>query len=168
MIPARIIRSEAELAAVAADSLVCPAFTPESVYQAGGRGTFSEPGVEEDHSSAAVWEMSTGAYETQVLDEDREMWVLWDAAAPGPSRPSRGEDSPDWMSSVPGRSPMRVAHMSRDEAVEALEDALQSPPKDEVPEVRLHVSLWRRTKQRHDFYLVNSTPQGTPPGTHKW
>lgn len=168
MIPVRIIRTEADLAAVTADSLVCPAYDVGSVYQSGGRGVFSEPGVEEDHSAAAVWEMSTGAYETQVLDEEREMWVIWDAAAPGPSRPSRGEDSPDWLSVVPGRVPRMIAHMTRAEAVGALNEALVNPPADEVAEPRLHVSLWRRTKQRHDFYLVNSTPQGTAPGTHAW
>lgn len=168
MIAVRTIRSEDELRAVAADSLVCPAYHPESVYQAGGDGTFGEPGEKQWMPVPALWEWATGAYETQVLDEDREMWVLWDAAAPRLTRPPRGADSPDWMSLVPGRTPKMIAHMSRDDAAETLEEALRCPPTDETPNPGAHVSLWRRTKERRDFYLVSSTPQGTAQGEHSW
>jgi hypothetical protein len=89
----RVVRSEAELHAVAPDSLVCAAYAPASVYQVGGDGRWSEPGLEEEIPTPALWEFLTGAYETIILDEDREVWVLYDSAAQRDVRPRHGEDS---------------------------------------------------------------------------
>ena len=118
--PVRVIRSEADLAATAANSLVCPAWDPATVFQAGGDGTWMEPGEGDEFPTAALWEYMTGAYEDIVMDEDREVWVLYDAALPC-DRPLRSPDSPDWMSMINNRSERFVTHGSLAEARAALE-----------------------------------------------
>lgn len=91
MDPYRTVRSEAELDAVATDSLVCPAYFLGSVYEKAAPNERVEPGSGDTIPTAALWEVMTGSYETIDLDEDREPWVLIDAAAPnGPAAPRPG------------------------------------------------------------------------------
>lgn len=101
MTPVRVIRSVAGLAAVAADSLICPAWDPATVYQAGADGRWVEPGTEDDIPTPALWEFLTGSHDALILEEDREVWVLWDAAA-RVDAPPRAPGTPDWAVTLDG------------------------------------------------------------------
>lgn len=90
MNPLRIVRSEAAREAVAPGSLVCAAYSLRTIFEKQNTNEWVEPGCEEAWSTAAIWEHMTGAYETIVLDDDREVWVLIDAAAPELVRPPPG------------------------------------------------------------------------------
>lgn len=164
MIPTRIIRSVEELKTLTGNSIVCAPYHPQHVFQVGGDGSWQEPGVEESLDSAGLWEWITGAHETHVLDDEREIWVIWDAAAKL-ERPLRSPDSPDWLSIVPGRSPERIPHRTRDEAVQALEYGMAHPAEELG---RYNYSLWYRTKDRRDFDWAGGASQDTRPGETNW
>ncbi|WP_138418716.1 hypothetical protein [Sinomonas gamaensis] len=70
--PVRSVRTENQLGSLAADSIVCGTHDPGHVFQAGGNGDWFEPRSEEPFTTAALWEFLTGAYETIIVDEDRE------------------------------------------------------------------------------------------------
>ena len=118
----RVITSEAELAGLAADSLVCPAWDEATVHQYGGDGTWIEPGVEDELPTASLWEFLTGSHSDIVMDEDREIWVLFDAAQKR-RRPDRAPSSPDWLTMAnAGRDERFLTHHSLDEARHAIEE----------------------------------------------
>ncbi|MDQ0732179.1 hypothetical protein [Arthrobacter sp. B1I2] len=115
---------------VATDSLVSAAYGLRAFYEKSGPGRWVESGSEEYIPTAAVWELLTGAYETIILDEDREIWVLIDAAAPGPVRPPRGPDSPDFLTRahLRDRSTERVTHATLDEARAGIKSLVAGRP----------------------------------------
>lgn len=140
----RVITSEAELAGLAADSLVCPAWHEATVHQYGGDGTWVEPGVEDELPTDALWEFLTGSHSDIVMDEDREIWVLFDAACKR-RRPDRAPSSPDWLTMAnAGRDERFLTHRSLDEARHAIEElcsqeggapaalAIRTRPKDDI------------------------------------
>lgn len=162
MKPYRIVRSEAELDAVAVDSLVCPAYSLRGIYEKSAPNEWVEPGSEETVPTAALWEMLTGSYESLVMDEDREVWVLIDAAAPPPVRPTRPEGSPEYASRSQNRSVEFISHMSLEEARQAVEDAVG----DGVT-VGL-TSIWRRRGEAYDYRAFEFVAPGTAVADFPW
>ncbi|HEX9088864.1 MAG TPA: hypothetical protein VF867_15205 [Arthrobacter sp.] len=165
MQPFRIVRSEAELEAVATDSLVSGAYCLKSIHEKSGPNAWVEPGSEEAISTAALWEVLTGAYETIILDEDREVWVLIDAAAPGPVRPPRGEDSPDYLTRA----------RSGDRDIEWVTHAILAEARAEIEALlgagtaaRNMLIYARADKDRIDFYPVEHIAAGTAAAGLPW
>lgn len=165
MQPSRIVRSEAELEAVATDSLVSAAYGLECIYEKSGPGRWVEPGSAESIPTAAVWELLTGAYETIILDEDREVWVLIDAAAPGPVRPPRGPESPDFLTRAqPGdRGTEWVTHATLAEARAEIESLVAGRPS--AGNLLIYT---RPDKNRIDFYSAVFMPPGTGLNELSW
>ncbi|WP_422758888.1 hypothetical protein [Paenarthrobacter sp. C1] len=162
MQPARTVHSEAELEAVATDSLVSAAYGLRYIYEKSGPNEWVEPGSEETFTTAGVWEFLTGSYETLVLDEDREVWVLIDAAAPGPVRPPRPVDSPDYATRIQLRSNDIVVHHTLEEAQQAIEDAVGTG-------VTVgHTNIWHRAKDAYDFRPSVYIAPGTPVPDFPW
>lgn len=162
MEPSRIVRSETELEAVAVDSLVCPAYYLSSVYEKAAPNEWVEPGSDETISTAALWEVMTGAYETLVLDEDREAWVLIDAAAPKLVRPPRAQSSPDYATRVQTRSAEIMTHLTLDEARAAIEAAVGDGA------TVGHTNIWHRTAGEHVFRASVYIDPGTTVAGFPW
>lgn len=162
MDPYRIVRSETELDAVAIDSLVCPAYYPGSIYEKAAPNEWVEPGCEETIPTAAVWEVMTGAYEGLVLDEDREVWVLIDAAAPKPVRPPRPESSPNYATRVSTRDPVILSHASMEDARAAIEEAVG----DGVTVG--HTNIWTRQPANVVFRSSVHIAPGTAVADFPW
>jgi hypothetical protein len=165
MQPSRIARSETELEAVAIDSLVSGAYCLRSIHEKSGRNAWVEPGCEDEVTTAALWEVLTGAYETIILDEDREVSVLIDAAAPQPVRPPRGEDSPDFLTRarLGDRNTEWVTHVSLAEARAEIESLIGAwAAADNM------LIYARQDKDRIDFYPVEHTEGGTALGEPPW
>jgi hypothetical protein len=163
MNPYRTVRSEAELEAVATDSLVCLAYYLGSIYEKAAPNEWVEPGCEETITTAAVWEVMTGAYETLVIDEDREVWVLIDAAAPKLVRPPRPETSPDYATRVQLRTNEIMTHQTLEEAHKAIEDAVG----DGVTVG--HTNIWHRsTREAYDFHPSVYIQPGTAVPDFPW
>jgi hypothetical protein len=100
----------------------------------------------------------TGAYETIILDEDREVWVLIDAAAPQPVRPPRDEDSPDYLTRAPlgDRNTEWVTHASPAEARAEIESLIGAGTAAD------NMLIYARLdKDRIDFYPVEHIEAGT-------
>jgi hypothetical protein len=162
MEPYRTVRSEAELDAVAIDSLVCPAYFLGSVYEKAAPDEWVEPGSEETITTAALWEVMTGSYETLVLDEDREAWVLIDAAAPKLERPPRPEKSPDYATRVQLRSNEIMVHHTLEEAQQAIEASVGSG-------VTIgHTNIWHRSRDAYDFRPSVYIQPGTAVADLPW
>jgi hypothetical protein len=155
MDPYRIVRSEAELEAVATDSLVCPAYYLGSIYEKAAPNEWVEPGSGETIPTAAVWEVMTGSYEGLIMDEDREVWVLIDAAAPKLVRPPRPENSPDYAIRVQSRSAEFMTHFTLEEARQAIEDAVGDGL------TVGHTNIWFRARDAYDFRSSVHIPHGT-------
>jgi hypothetical protein len=162
MEPYRTVRSEAELDTVAIDSLVCPAYFLGAVYEKTAPNAWVEPGCEETITTAALWEVMTGSYETLVLDEDREAWVLIDAAAPALVRPPRPEDSPDYATRVQLRTNEIMVHQTLEEAQQAIEAAVGTG-------VTIgHTNIWHRSRAAYDFRPSVYIPHGTAAADFPW
>ncbi|MET4144289.1 hypothetical protein [Arthrobacter sp. UYCo732] len=162
MNPYRIVRSEAELDAVAIDSLVCPAYYLSAIHEKSAPNEWVEPGSEDTLPTAAVWEVMTGSYETLVMDEDREAWVLIDAAAPKLVRPPRPATSPDYATRVQNRAAEFVTHQTLDEARQAIEDAVGDG-------VTIgHTNIWKRPKDAYDYRSHVHIPAGTAVSQFPW
>ena len=162
MQPFRTVRSQAELEAVATDSLVCPAYFLGAIYEKSGPDSWVEPGCEEAFTTAAVWEVMTGSYETLVLDEDREVWVLIDAAAPALVRPPRREDSPDYATRVQLRTNEIMVHHTLEEAQQAIEAAVGTGS------TVGHTNIWHRSRDAYDFRPSVYIPHGTAAADFPW
>lgn len=54
---------------------------PSSLFQKGTGDEWVEPGTDVEWPSTAVWEFLIGSYERFIPDEERQVWVIWDAAA---------------------------------------------------------------------------------------
>lgn len=165
MQPYRIVRSEAELEAVATDSLVSAAYNLSYIYEKSGPNEWVEPGSEDTIPTAAVWELCTGAYETVILDEDREMWVLIDTAAPKPVRPPRGPDSPDFLTRarLGDRNAEWVTHHTLEEARAEIESLVAGRPSAGILQIYV-----RPDKNRLDYYGSVFLPAGTALETLPW
>ena len=162
MEPYRIVRSEAELEAVATDSLVCPEYFLGAIYEKSAPNSWVEPGCEETITTAAVWEVMTGAYETLVLDEEREVWVLIDAAAPALVRPPRCEESPDYATRVQMRTNEIMGHQTLEEAQQAIEAAVGTG-------VTVgHTNIWHRSRDAYDFRPSIHIAPGTRVTDFPW
>jgi hypothetical protein len=162
MEPYRTVRSEAELEAVATDSLVCPAYYLGSIYEKAAPNEWVEPGSEETIPTAAVWEVMTGSYEGLIMDEDREVWVLIDAAAPKLVRPPRPEKSPDYATRVQLRSAEFMTHFTLDEARQAIEEAVG----DGVTVG--HTNIWKRPRDSYQYRSIVHITAGTPAADFPW
>lgn len=158
----RVIRSEEELEAVAIDSLVCPAYYLGAIYEKAAPNKWVEPGCEDSIPTAALWEVMTGSYETLVLDEDREAWVLIDAAAPKLVRPPRPADSPDYATRVQTRTAEIMVHHTLDEARQAIETAVGDG-------VTIgHTNIWKRARDAYDFRPSVYIKPGTAVADFPW
>jgi hypothetical protein len=165
MNPYRVVRSEAELEAVATDSLVSGAYCLKSIHEKSGPNSWVEPGCEDEVTTAALWEMLTGAYETIILDEDREVWVLIDAAAPQPVRPPRAEDSPDYLTRarLGDRNAEWVTHANLAEARAEIESLIGAGTSAD------NMLIYARTdKNRIDFYPVEHIAASTAAAGLPW
>lgn len=165
MQPSRIVRSEAELEAVATDSLVSAAYDLDYIYEKSGRNSWVEPGCDEAIPTAAVWELLTGAYETIILDEDREVWVLIDTAAPKPVRPPRGPESPDFLTraQLGDRNTEWVTHATLAEARTEIESLVAGRPS--TGNLLIYT---RPDKNRIDFYSAVFIKPGTSLNELPW
>lgn len=162
--PVRVIRSEEEMRALAPDSLACPAYSPESVCQKDGEDSWYEPGTDEAFTTAGTWEWMTGAYETTILDEDREVWVLWDAAEKDTvKRPLRGEDSHDYLTLVRGEDPEYVTHPTLEAARALIEDRLANGPSEAGMNI-----FQRPSKEDTDFRPAGYFAPGTELSQLPW
>ncbi|ACL42043.1 hypothetical protein Achl_4092 (plasmid) [Pseudarthrobacter chlorophenolicus A6] len=162
MEPYRIVRSEAELEAVATDSLVCPAYYLGSIYEKSAPNEWVEPGSEETIPTAAVWEVMTGSYDGLVMDEDREVWVLIDADAPKLIRPPRSEKSPDYATRVQLRTAEFMTHHTLAEAQKAIEDATG----DGVTVG--HTNIWKRPRDSYEYRSIVHIKAGTAAADFPW
>lgn len=160
--PLRVIRSEAGLDAVAPNSLVCPAWNPAEVFQAGREGTWNEPSVDDDYTTAALWEYLTGSYNDIVMDGDREIWVLYDAAVPCP-RPLRSPDSPDWLTMVNSRAERFTTHTSLAEAQAVIEAECSRPGGADSP-----LAIRHREKDDHVYRMYTYFDKGTTAEQLPW
>jgi len=162
MNPYRIVRSEAELEEVATDSLVSGAYCLKSIHEKSGPNAWVEPGCEEMITTAALWEILTGAYETIILDEDREVWVLIDAAAPDLVRPPRGADSPDYLTraGLGDRDTEWVTHATLAKARAEIESLIGAGTAADSMLIYA-----RADKNRIDFYPVEHIKAGTSADT---
>lgn len=165
MQPSRVVRSEAELEAVDTDSLVSAAYNLGYIHEKSGPNSWVEPGGEEAISTAALWEHLTGAYETIILDEDREVWVLIDAAAPGPVRLPRGPDSPDFLTraQLGDRKSEWVTHATLAEARAEIESLVAGGPS--TGNLLIYT---RPDKNRIDFYPIAFMKPGTALNELPW
>jgi hypothetical protein len=146
-------------------SLVSAAYSLRTIFEKQNTNEWVEPGSEEVWTTAAVWEHTTGAYETIILDEDREVWVLIDAAAPQPVRPPRGADSPDFLTRarLGDRNAEWVAHTSLAEARAEIESLVAGRPAAD------HLLIYaRQDKNRIDFYPVEHLKPGTALADLPW
>ncbi|RKR29807.1 hypothetical protein [Arthrobacter oryzae] len=165
MQPFRIVRSEAELEAVAPGSLGSAAYSLRTIFENQNTNEWVEPGCEETWTTAAVWEHMTGAYETIILDEDREVWVLIDAAAPQPVRPPRGADSHDFLTRAQpgGRDTEWVTRASLADARAEIEALIGAGTATD------NMVIYARTdKERIDFCPVGHVEAGTSADTLPW
>jgi hypothetical protein len=162
MDPYRIVRSEAELEAVATDSLVCPAYYLGSIYEKAAPNEWVEPGCEDTLTTAAVWEVMTGSYDGLVLDEDREVWVLIDTAAPKLLRPPRPETSPDYATCVQLRTNEIMTHLTLKEAQTAIEEAVG------YGVTVGHTNIWKRSRDSYDFRPSVYIAPGTAVAEFPW
>jgi hypothetical protein len=104
----------------------------------------------------------TGSYETLVLDEDREAWVLIDAAAPALVRPPRPEGSPDYATRVQLRTNEIMVHQTLEEAQQAIEAAVGTG-------VTIgHTNIWHRSRDAYDFRPSVYIPHGTAAADLPW
>jgi hypothetical protein len=165
MQPFRTVRSEAALEAVTPGSLVSAAYSLRTIFEKQNTNEWVEPGSEEVWTTAAVWEHMTGAYETIILDEDREVWVLIDAAAPEPVRPPRGEDSHDFLTRARfgDRNAEWVTHATLAEARAEIESLIAGRPS--VGHLLIYA---REDKNRIDFYTVEFFQPGTALADLPW
>lgn len=165
MQPFRIVRSEADLEAVIPGSLVSAAYSLRTILEKQNTNEWVEPGSEEIWTTAAAWEHMTGAYETIILDEDREVWVLIDAEAPQPVRPPRGADSPDFLTRarLGDRNTEWVTHKTLAEARAEVESLIGAGTAAD------NMLIYARTdKNRIDFYPVEHIVAGTTAAGLPW
>lgn len=162
MQPYRIVRSQAELDAVAIDSLVCPAYSLRDIYEKAAPNEWVEPGCADTTPTAALWEIMTGSYETLVMDEDREVWVLIDAAAPKLVCPARPESSPDYATRVQSRDEEFLTHQTLEDAQQAIEEAVG----DGVTVG--HTNIWKRPRGAYDFRSSVYIRPGTAATEFPW
>jgi hypothetical protein len=149
------IQSQAQLDAMAIDSVACPAYSPESIFQKQAPNEWVGPGSDEVWSTEAVWEWATGTYEDLVMDEDREMWVVYDAAAPKQERPPRPAGTHDWATRMESREPVYVTHSSRDDALAAIAAEIGDG------ETAGRTNLWARPQGDYVFRSHLFFPPGT-------
>ena len=161
MRPFSIAYSEAAIEALPNDSLVCPPHYPASIYQKSAANEWVEPGCVETIPTNALWEVMTGSYDGYVPDEEREVWVIYDATyAGGP--PPRPKSSPDYATRVQSREPECVLHDTLDEARTAIETAVG----DGVTVG--HTSVWHRSAIDHVFRASEYIEPGTPVAKFPW
>lgn len=160
--PLRVIRSETELGEAAPNSLVCPAWNPADVFQAGGDGTWNEPCETDSYTTAALWEYLTGSHDDIVMDEDREIWVLFDAAVPC-TRPPRSPDSPDWLTMVNSRDERFLTHRSLSEARAVIEAECSRPGG-----TASSLAIRFRPKDDHVYRGFSFFAKGTTPDQLPW
>jgi hypothetical protein len=160
MRPFSIAYSEAAIQALPSDSLICPPFHPESIYQKGSDG-WVEPGVEDTIPTSALWEVLTGSYDGYVPDEEREVWVIYDATYKA-GRPPRPKSSPDYATRVQARDPEMALHGTLDEARAAIEAAVGSGV------TAGHTNIWHRTAVDHVFRASVYIEPGTPVAEFPW
>lgn len=158
----RVIRSEAELEAVATDSLVCPAYYLGAIYEKAAPNEWVEPGCEDSIPTAALWEVMTGSYDGLVMDEDREAWVLIDAAAPKLVQPHRPDDSPDYATRVQLRTAEFIVHHTLEEARQAIEAAVG----DGVTVG--HTNIWKRPRDSYEYRSIVYIQPGTAVADFPW
>lgn len=149
------IRSQEQLEALGIDSVACPAYHPATIFQKQAPNEWVEPGSDEVWSTEAVWEFSTGAYEDLVMDEDRAMWVVYDAAAPKQERPPRSADSHDWATRMDTRTPVYLTHPSREAALDAIRAGIGDG------QTSGRTNIWRRPEGEYNFRSQEYFPPGT-------
>lgn len=162
MDPYRVVRSAAELDAVAIDSLVCPAYYLGSIYEKAAVNQWVEPGSEEAIPTAAVWEVMTGSYDGLIMDEDREVWVLIDAAAPKLVRPPRPGTSPDYATRVQTRTAEFMTHLTLEAARQSIEEAVGSGA------TVGHTNIWVRSRDAYEYRSSVHIAHGTPVADFPW
>lgn len=162
MQPSRTVRSEAELEAVATDSLVSAAYGLRYIYEKAAPNKWVEPGSEDAITTAALWEVLTGSYEGLVLEEEREVWVLIDSVVAEPVRPPRPKSSPDYATRVSSRTPVIVTHQTLEEAQAAIEAAAG----DGV--IEGHTNIWKRSPDTYEFRSSVYIKPGTAAKDFPW
>ncbi|WP_026535761.1 hypothetical protein [Arthrobacter sp. H14] len=160
MIPERVVRSIEELHAVPQGSLVCAAYNPDEIYQRDGEG-FIEPGSPDTSRTPSVWEFLTGSYEEHILDEGREVWVIWDASNKQ-VRPARPESSHDWLSVVAGRDPKFLTHARVEDAHAAIENMIGTELEPG------YMSIWCRDKSTIAYSIRKLIKPGTSAADLPW
>lgn len=150
-----VIHSQALLEGLGTDSVVCPAYSPGSIFQKQAPNEWVEPGSDEVWTTEAVWEFSTGSYEHLIMDEDREMWVVYDPAAAKEERPPRPTGTHDWATRMESRHPVYVTHASREEALAAI--AVEIADGETVG----RTNIWFRPQGDYAFRSHRYLPPGT-------
>lgn len=126
--PVRTVTSLEELSRLTPNSIVCSAWSPADTFQNGADGLWYEPGLPDALPAEAVWEYMTGCSDTAIiLDEDREVWVLYDAAVPVHA-PRRAEGSHGFLTMAnAGRAERFVTHATLAEARSVIEELCSRP-----------------------------------------
>jgi hypothetical protein len=161
MQPFDILYSESALEELPSDSLVCPAYAPASVFQKSGPNEWVEPGLAETFTTAGVWEWMTGSYDGYIPDEEREVWIIYNAAHKT-ERPARLASTPDYATRVQAREPEMVHHDTLEEARTAIEEAIG----DGVTVG--HTNIWHRAAGEHVFRASAYIDPGTTVADFPW
>lgn len=117
MEPIRTITSLADFDALALGSIVCPPRLPGLARGKSWDDNWSTFGRSRDDCSAVAWTMMT----MHCRVDAPEVWLLWDAAAAAPTKPSA------WVSVIPDRRPATKAHTGLGYAKAAISARLYGP-----------------------------------------
>lgn len=161
MQPFDIFYSEAAIEALANDSLVCPAFSLASVFQKYGANEWAEPGSAETFTTAGVWEFMTGSYDGYIPDEEREVWVIYNATHKI-ERPARLASTPDYATRVQTREPEMAHHPTLEDARTAIEEAIGEGV------TTGHTNIWHRAAGEHVFRASVYLEPGTTVAEFPW
>lgn len=160
--PVRVIGSLRELENLASDSIVCSPWAPSSVYQTDSESRWYEPGSEETLPAGAVWELMTGSDSGIVMDEDRRVWVLYDAGSPVP-KPGPASDHGYLTMANAGRAERFITHPTLSEARSVIE-ALCSQPGG----APAFLAIRYRAGGDSVFRGITPVSPGTTPGQLPW
>lgn len=163
MEPFRTITTPEELAALRADSIVCPPRIPSMALRKAWGGVVPNEGRSELYvgfESAKEWNIDE-AWRILTMhcpaDAD-EVWVLWDSAAvaPEPLKPS------SWVTIIPGRRPVRKAHTGLGLAKSAIAHQMYNGF------AHVAMELHELDPATGEYVLLHAIPKGTLKADLPW
>jgi hypothetical protein len=163
MEPFRTITSPEELAALSADSIVCPPRIPSSSLRKAWTSFTANDGRSDifvGFESTREWNIDE-AWSILTMHcpaEAPEAWVLWDRAAkaPEPLTPS------SWVTIIPGRRPVKKAHTGLGLAKSAISHRMYGGA------ATVDMTLQELNPVTGQYDVLHSVPKGTPKSQLPW